>query len=294
MTHPVAGVDHAFLLTDDLDGAARAWAAMGFTVSPRGLHSAAKGTANHTVMFPHDYLELLGVVSETPGNAARRRLLAEAGPGLRAVACRVGNARAAEGALRELGLATGEYGEFSRPVDLPEGGTGEAAFATLAFAPAEVPAGEAFLCEHRTREMVWRPELLEHPNGAVGLAAIVAVASEPESAARRFARLFATGAVERADGGFVVRTGARSAPILVADPDGFARSHPGQDLAATPGDAFAAVHVRVADPGRTREALRRGGVPHSEGPSGLLVGPEAAGGTVLAFVAAGAEPSDPG
>ena len=60
MSHPVSGVDHAFLLTDALDEAAAAWRAMGFTLSPRGLHSAAKGTANHTVMFEADYFELLG------------------------------------------------------------------------------------------------------------------------------------------------------------------------------------------------------------------------------------------
>ena len=52
-----------------------------------------------------------------------------------------------------------------------------------------------FMCEHRTRDMVWRPELMEHPNGARGLAGIVAVRSDPEPAARAFARLFALGAV---------------------------------------------------------------------------------------------------
>ena len=123
MTHPVSGVDHAFLLTDALEEAAVAWRAMGFTLSPRGLHSAAKGTANHTVMFERDYFELLGVVADTPDNAPRRELLARGGPGLHAVACRVEDARGAQGALAELGIATRDLGEFSRPVDLPDGGT---------------------------------------------------------------------------------------------------------------------------------------------------------------------------
>ncbi|MFD2856181.1 VOC family protein [Seohaeicola zhoushanensis] len=60
MTHPVKGIDHCFALVDDLDDAAAQYGALGFTLSPRGMHSAAKGTANHTIMFPEDYFELLG------------------------------------------------------------------------------------------------------------------------------------------------------------------------------------------------------------------------------------------
>ena len=284
MTHPVTGVDHAFLLTDALEETAAAWAAMGFTVSPRGLHSAAKGTANHTIVFEQDYFELLGVVAETPDNAPRRRLLSEAGPGLHAVACRVEDARAAGPALAALGIGTHGYGEFSRPVDLPGGGTGEAAFATLQFDAAEVPAGMMFLCEHRTRDMVWRPELTEHPNGATGLAGVAAVADDPEAAARRAARLFAQGAVEEGPEGFVVRTGEASAPLAFTTPQDFAEAWPDHDPGATPRGAFAALRVRVADPARARDALRRGGVAHRETARGVSVGPEAAGGVVVELV----------
>ena len=285
MSHPVSGVDHAFVLTRALEEAAEAWRAMGFTLSPRGLHSAAKGTANHTIMFERDYFELLGVIADTPENASRREMLARTGPGLHAVACRVEDARGAGPALAELGIATCDYGEFSRPVDLPEGGTGEAAFATLSFDEAEVPGGMMFMCEHRTRAMVWRPELMEHANGARGLAGIVAVRSDPEPAARAFARLFALGAVSEAPEGLVVATGLASAPILVVTPDAFAGLWPEHDLDATPREAFAALRVRVADAEAAREALRRGGVPHAETERGASVGPEHAGGVVVDLVA---------
>ena len=76
MSHPVKGVDHCFVLVDDLDKAAAQYRALGFTLSPRGLHSEAKGSANYTIMFPDDYFELLGLLTETPLNAARRKTLA--------------------------------------------------------------------------------------------------------------------------------------------------------------------------------------------------------------------------
>ena len=281
MTHPVSGVDHAFLLTDALEETAGAWRAMGFTLSPRGLHSAAKGTANHTIMFERDYFELLGIVADTPENTPRRELLARTGPGLHAVACRVEDAKAAQPALAELGIATHGYGGFSRPVDLPNGSTGEAAFATLAFDDTEVPGGMMFMCEHRTRAMVWRTNLMSHPNGARGLAGIVAVRSDPEPAARAFARLFALGAVSEAPEGLAVATGLASAPILVMTPDAFASAWPEHDLDATPRDAFAALRVRVGSAEAAREALRRGGMPHVETERGASVGPEHAGGVLM-------------
>ncbi len=81
MTHPVKGVDHVFLLVKDLDRSRDAYARLGFTISPRGMHSAHKGAANHTIMFPHDYFELLGLIAETPGNAGRPRGAGAAGRG---------------------------------------------------------------------------------------------------------------------------------------------------------------------------------------------------------------------
>ena len=89
MAHPVLGIDHVFLLVNDLDASAARFRRLGFTLSPRGLHSAEKGTANYTLIFEHDYCELLGVVTETPDNRLQREILAEDGEGLRAIACRI-------------------------------------------------------------------------------------------------------------------------------------------------------------------------------------------------------------
>ena len=67
----IIGVDHAVVVVGDLDGAAQNWKRLGFTLSPRGTHSAQMGTGNYTIMLGEDYLELLGVL--TRPNTTRRQ-----------------------------------------------------------------------------------------------------------------------------------------------------------------------------------------------------------------------------
>lgn len=283
MSHPVKGVDHIFLLVNDLENSAENYRRLGFTLSPRGLHSKEKGTGNYTIMFPEDYFELLGVVAETEGNLHQRAKLSEQGEGLHAVACRISNAAEAKSALAELGIATGPVGAFSRPVSLPNGGEGVAAFETVSFAEKEVPQGMAFMCQHKTRDMVWRPELLDQPNGATGLASITGLSETPQKSADAFARLFADGRVEMMDDVFRVHTGRNSAELIFLTPDTAAKRFPGIDLSLTPSSAFAALrfHVRALD--RVRQVLSTSGVPFSESPTGLIVAPQYANGTIIEF-----------
>lgn len=285
MQHPVKGVDHVFLLVNDLDASLRQFERLGFTVSPRGYHSAHKGSANHTIMFPHDYFELLGLVAETEENAPRRAQLARDGQGLHAVACRIDDAAEAEKALTELGVGTGGLSDFSRPVTLPDGGEGIAAFSTLQFNAEDVPLGFCFMCQHRTRDMVWRAELLEHANGAERLAGIIAATDDPEAAAGRFARLFATGAVSADGDGFRVETGARSAPLRFYTPDALAALYPGLDMSGTPRGAFAALQVGVADLEKVKGLLDAAAIRHVETASGIAVDPADGAGAAIEFVA---------
>lgn len=169
MSHPVKGIDHCFALVENLDNAADQYKALGFTISPRGTHSPAKGTANYTIMFPNDYFELLGILTPTDLNKTRREKLANMGQGLHAIACRINSAEDAAKELESLGITTENLGSFSRPVPLPDGSEGEAAFSTVSFTEQETPRGTVFMCQHKTRETVWIPELLTHANSACGL-----------------------------------------------------------------------------------------------------------------------------
>lgn len=285
MSHPVNGVDHIFLLVNNLEESAEQYRRLGFTLSPRGLHSKEKGTGNYTIMFPNDYFELLGIVSETAGNLHQREKLAAQGEGLHAIACRIESASGAKAELASLGIETGEVGAFSRPVDLPNGKQGEAAFETVSFLDQEAPQGMVFMCQHKTRETVWVPELIEHENSANGLAAIVAISDDPEASARGFARLFAEGKASAEDGAWHVHTGPDSASIFVYDRSQAEQKYGSSAVGKTPAGAFAGLRIRVGSLEKARTILDANSIAYTNISDGISVAPEYASGTILEFTA---------
>ncbi len=286
MAHPVNGIDHCFALVADLDLAAQRYAALGFTLSPRGLHSAAKGSGNHTIMFPKDYVELLGIVHPTELNAPRRQLLQTQGQGLHAIACRVDDAEQASRDLAALGLRTEGFGSFDRPVPLTDGTTGRAAFSIVSFAPDETPRSTVFMCQHKTPETVWLPDLLDHPNTACGLESVQAVSDHPETEAAAFARLWRHGAVQGAEGCFTVTTGPDSAAIKIMTQTAMAKYFPGMDLDRTPRQAFSAMTIRVERLQSVTDCLRAAGITPVATAKGLAVAPDHAAGVIVEFVPA--------
>lgn len=286
MSHPVKGVDHVFLLVHDLERSRGQYERLGFTISPRGLHSQDKGTANHTIMFPQDYIELLGIVAQVPGNAARRDMLQRDGEGMRAIACRIDEARAAKQALSALDLPTGPVGDFERPVTLPDGTTAPAAFSAVAFENSLLPFGTVFMCQHKTPETVWLPELLHHANGAVALSGLIAQSPDPAEDAARLARLFAAGRATPVTGGAVVETGHRSASVSILSPQALQERYPGMDLNGLPARGLAGTVVRVADLAQTRACLDKQGIAFLPTTEGLAVPADLCSGAIVEFVAA--------
>lgn len=284
MSHPVKGVDHVFILVNNLDQSASRYAALGFTLSPKGIHSASKGSANYTIMFPRDYFELLGIVNRTAQNAHRLEALERMGEGLHAVACRIETAEGAASALDDLGIATEGLGSFQRPVPLPDGSEGIAAFSTVAFTRDEVPFGAVFMCQHRTPDTVWVPELLEHANTACGLEAILAISDAPSADGARFARLWADGRVSAGDDGVSVQTGADSAPLVLMTREAFARAYPDIDGARLPKGAYAGLRIKVADMEAAKRCLDAAGISGVATARGIAVSPAYGCGALIEFV----------
>ena len=61
MTGAFSGLDHVLVGVRDLEAARATWTGLGFNPCPRGRHTGW-GTANYCLMFPGDYVELLGIV----------------------------------------------------------------------------------------------------------------------------------------------------------------------------------------------------------------------------------------
>jgi hypothetical protein len=284
MFHPVYGIDHCVALTHDLDSAAEKYRAMGFTLSPRGTHSKAKGSANYTIMFPHDYFELLGFLAATEVNAPRREMLATMGEGLHAISCRIENVEDAGNSLADLGIETQELNSFSRPVPRPDGSEEVASFSTLTFSPSEVPFGSVFMCEHKTPDAVWMPELLNHPNGACGLDAVLAISDTPEQDALTFARLWAHGSVSESGGCYNITTGTNSAALMLFTKEKLAKLFPDADFESTARGAFAGIRIKTSNTERLKTFLTKSQIPYSVGLGGVYLCPQNTSGILLQFV----------
>jgi len=208
MLKEVVGLDHVVIAVRDLERAADAWRRLGFTLSPRGLHSEHMGTGNYTIMFGVDYLELLGVVAPTPRNAPLRAFL-DAREGIERLAFTTLDAQAGVAELQARGVeATGPL-DFGRPVALPDGSEAFARFRTFDWPRAESPAGAPlFACEHLTRDAVWIPELQLHANGALSVDRLELLSRDPDAAAGQMARLIDQPVTRHAQGGWRVPSGS--------------------------------------------------------------------------------------
>jgi hypothetical protein len=156
-------VDHVVLTVPDLSAAGAAFERAGFHVTPETRHDEALGTANRCVMLDGTYVELMGVVAETPANATWRRLL-EAGPGLRGLAFRSDDIEATATALDRKNIRRQPVRRFSRAT-----AEGELRFSVIRIDPQETPGLQCLVCQHHTPELLWVPKSLTHPNGATAL-----------------------------------------------------------------------------------------------------------------------------
>ncbi len=281
MAQHLTGIDHCVILVRELDAAAETYRRLGFTLSPRGYHSAHMGSANHTIMLQRDYFELLGMIKPTEQNQRWRDEIAR-GEGLSAVALQTDDADKACAEIRAMGIAASDVVAFSRPVDLPGGGKTEAAFRVTTFPEDLLPGMHLFVCGQLTRNAVWIPELTAHANGAQGLAALVMACADPDAMAARWATIFGQGAISAIPGGARVNTGKTDVELLA--PASLGARYPGLPI-DTGRDRLVGLAIRVADLGKARAALSAGKVPWRESQGRTVVAPADACGTVLEFVA---------
>jgi catechol 2,3-dioxygenase-like lactoylglutathione lyase family enzyme len=274
MRRHLQGVDHVVLAVRDLDKAQRAYARMGFTLTPRGLHSL--GSQNHCLMFGRDYVELLAVPVPHPANRHYTEFLRR-GEGLAGIAFATDDAAGLHGEFAADGITAAAPLEFSRPVE----GLGEARFRVVQLPAGTTPGLHAFACQHLSRDLVWRAAYQRHANGALGLAAIAVVVEDPPVAAAEYARLLAQ-VPQRIAEGLLLRSGG--APIAIASRGKLGQRLRGVGLPPRPRPLAAALFVRVADREATAAVLRRNGfAPVALADGSFAVGAEQAHGVAVVF-----------
>lgn len=276
----ILGLDHVMVTVRDLDASATGWKRLGFTVSPRGTHSPHLGSGNYTIMFGEDYLELLGILTETEHNKPMRDFL-KTREGVERVAFTTSDAAAGVLELQARGIDADGPVHFGRPVELPDGGVGEAKFNVFRWPLAENPGGiRIFACQHLTRETVWIPELQSHANGASRILRLEVLAADPAAAAAHLGRLIDEPA--RAEGdAWLVPSGGQRADILFYDAAAFARRYPQAVRDGAAPEGAVALVLATADIATAEASLGAAATPHD---GAVSVAASAANGIIVSFL----------
>lgn len=278
----IIGLDHVVVVLRDLAAGAKAWEGLGFTISPPGTHSPMLGTGNHTIMLGPDYIELLGVLTETEHNAPTRAFLDRRGEGIERAAFTATDAAAGVAEIRALGFAGTGPVDFGRPVTLPDGRRTDARFRTFLWPVDETPGGlRIFACQHVTRAAVWIPELQRHANTAKRIVRVEMVAADAKRDAEHMAHLIDGALHAEADGAWRVPTGGGRADFVFLSREALSRRHPGIASAQLPERGATGLVLAVDDLEAAARAVGSAGV---RGPGAVSVAPKDANGVLLCFV----------
>lgn len=269
-------LDHVGIAGPDLDALAAAYERLGFRLTPPAQHHAPGpdlvvrpiGTGNRCAMLRQGYLELIAVIDPALPSNTLDRFLARY-HGLHIIAFAIEDPEAELARLRAAGIAIAGIAWLERPVEAP-GGPATARFARLPMPDA--PEGRIQLIRHLTPELLWQPDLLDHPNCAVALEEVTLVVADPAASADRFARLVGGAATPTADG-LVITLPTGQVRFTAGEP------YPGVTAPALP--FIAGATIRTDDGGA---AIRRiAGAAGRETTDGFLVPPAEAGGATLIF-----------
>jgi hypothetical protein len=273
--------DHAVVVCGDLDAAAANWRALGFTLTPRGYHTL--GSQNHCIMLARDYLELLHVTAPSPSRQyywdAQQR-----GDGCAAMSCKSRDAFATAARLRAAGYKTSDPIEFSRPVRLDDGSEHPATFRVTAL--DEAPGARYFVCEHRTPELLWRPEWLAHANGATAIEAayLVVEAGQVGAAAAAYVEITAGKLIAADDR--VARIAVDGAELVISTADALAEVTGTLQITAE-STGYAAIRLRTSDLAKARTYWGTQSIATVDlGPQATLIPAASANGVALIFAQA--------
>ncbi len=285
-------LDHVGAYVADRRRAAIQLRRIGFTLTPYARHVQSgeggqqpSGTGNQCVMFREGYLEILSATGEATPLAALLHRAVERYEGLHLVTFAVADAEARHAALPGRRFKPLPLVRLRRPT--PGGGGDELCrFDVVRLPPGTMPEGRVQIITHHTPELVWRPDLLVHANGAEALTGILIAVDDPSEVAIRFSRFVDRQAlfvdpdqseVELQRGRVtLVRENRLKAVLSEGPPQG------------TP--YMAAIAVRCRDLKRLARHLAASRVDFRRDGGRLLIGPEHAVGMTIVFHDAATQP----
>ncbi|TYC58684.1 VOC family protein [Rhodobacterales bacterium] len=180
------GLDHIVVAVRDLDAAAAAYSALGFTVTPENRHPW--GTANRLVQLDGFFIELLSIadasripepIGKTFSFGAFNRDFLSKREGASMLVLESRDAAADRESFLKAGLDVFEPFSFERVANLPDGSTVQVAFDLTHVRDPLAPDIGFFTCHNRFPENFWKEAFQTHSNGAQRIDSVHLCASDP-------------------------------------------------------------------------------------------------------------------
>ncbi len=281
-------IDHVVIAVHDLEAAREAYARLGFTLTPVARHPF--GTANSLVQLQGCYIELLAVAD--PGAvpepaegrfsfAAFNRDFLARREGLSMLALKSAEAGADLADFEAHDLPTFAPLSFHRLARAPNGDDFEVGFSVTFTSDSRMPDAGFFTCQHHNPDRFWWADYQRHANHARSIDAVVMVARDPADYHIFFTHF--TGQHDMRSDSLMVSFDTGGGKVDIVSPVA-AKAMYGVDAGANPKPRFVGLRVATPDLAAAAVTLRGNGVPFVERMGRLVVPPEAASGTAIAFV----------
>lgn len=286
------GIDHPLVAVRDMDKVAADYERLGFFINPR--HHHPWGTDNHLLMFPENFIELIGVYDHSLLDLTNEKGFAfgrfinnaiERREGISLVALHSEDARADHAILEARGVDNHGIVDFRRVAHRPDGSEEEAVVSLVMVIDKQFPSVSHFFCHQHKPHLVWVEEWMNHPNGANAIVGVSYVAKDPLALKARFCGIYGEAAVSTLGGQLQVQTDRGTFEVL--DIDSAAQRFDGVALPVEASQLPSGIAITVATrtPQAARALLAQNGVDFvALDNGGVRIPAQFAGNTIIELV----------
>lgn len=256
----IKGLDHLVFLVRDLKTGVAQLKRLGFNISARGYHDGLQ-TANHTIIFGRDYMELIMVCNPCKENESFSRALQKRqGLGYLVFATDDADELCAE--LSSAGIGVIGPTDFSREVIRAEGKC-EASFRIVRVPPDSADGALFFYCQHNTPQLVWLPELSTHENRVTKILSVTLVAETVEEQVEALEQNIGVWPKTETEFGVVLQI--ESSELLVQTPAAYSEEYTfSSKIIDSQPPFYGAVTLAVDNIAETKKTLAKNGVAFSQ------------------------------
>lgn len=275
-------LDHHGHFVPDMDAASEALERLGFRLTPYTAHTMRtapdeapkpSGTGNRCIMLRESYIEVLCAVGDAP-MAQQLREAVDRYTGIHLMAFTTPDAEAHHARLKAAGFDMQPLVHLTREV---EGGT--LRFSVVRMVHGQMAEGRIQFLTHNTPDLLWREELMDHPNRVVSMTDVLMASADVAEASTRFERYLGFASAQ-CDGGVRFAFGRGSLTILTAE--AYRAALPGAEIPDLP--FIGAYSLRSEDLAATKTLIEGNGIATQDlGPGAFRVDPLPALGSTMIF-----------